>query len=104
MSSTFQWHSEGRLLINVVTGGESSEQRAFGDFLAKDARYERCGEYLEIIRRLWTEEEPVDFVGKHLRVENALLGRRPNPTPRRSTSADRRRLPVMWPPSTPTPT
>ncbi|TSD96984.1 LLM class flavin-dependent oxidoreductase [Gordonia rubripertincta] len=81
MSATFQWHSEGRLLINVVTGGESSEQRAFGDFLAKNARYERCGEYLEIIRRLWTQDEPVDFVGKHLRVENALLGRRPTPTP-----------------------
>lgn len=81
MAATFQWHSQGRLLVNVVTGGESSEQRAFGDFLAKNARYERCDEYLEIIRRLWTEKEPVDVVGKYLRVEGAQLGRRPDPTP-----------------------
>ena len=42
MSATYQWQSKGRLLLNVVTGGESSEQRAFGDFLSKEARYERC--------------------------------------------------------------
>ena len=99
MAATFQWHSQGRLLVNVVTGGESSEQRAFGDFLAKNARYERCDEYLEIIRRLWTEEEPVDVVGKYLRVEGVVPIRR-----RRSSSADRRRPPVTSPPSTPTPT
>ncbi|MDL9938466.1 LLM class flavin-dependent oxidoreductase [Gordonia sp. ABSL1-1] len=81
MATTFQYHSQGRLLVNVVTGGESSEQRAFGDFLAKNARYERCGEYLDIVRRLWTSDEPVDVVGKHLRVEGATLGRRPDPVP-----------------------
>jgi alkanesulfonate monooxygenase len=27
MSATFQWQSQGRLLLNVVTGGESAEQR-----------------------------------------------------------------------------
>ena len=39
MAATFQRHSGGRLLLNVVTGGESHEQRAYGDFLDKDDRY-----------------------------------------------------------------
>lgn len=43
MASTFQRRTGGRLLLNVVTGGESTEQRAYGDFLDKDARYARTG-------------------------------------------------------------
>ena len=35
MASTFQRLSRGRLLLNVVTGGEPAEQRAYGDFLSK---------------------------------------------------------------------
>ncbi len=81
MASTFQWQSKGRLLLNVVTGGESSEQRAFGDRLSKDARYERCGEFLDIIRRLWANDGPVDFTGNHLTVEGAQLARIPDPLP-----------------------
>jgi alkanesulfonate monooxygenase len=53
MAATFQRYSRGRLLLNVVTGGESAEQRAYGDFADKAARYERCGEFLDIVSRLW---------------------------------------------------
>lgn len=81
MAATFQWQSQGRLLLNVVTGGESTEQRAFGDFLTKEARYARCGEFLDIVRQLWTSDHPVTFTGKHLRVEQAALARRPEPLP-----------------------
>jgi alkanesulfonate monooxygenase len=81
MAATFQWQSEGRLLLNVVTGGESREQRAFGDYLTKDERYARCGEYLDVSRRLWTSDEPVSFDGEHVRLENAQLVRRPDPAP-----------------------
>src|SRR3954471_13292370 len=34
MAATFQRHSEGRLLLNVVVGGEQHEQQAYGDFLS----------------------------------------------------------------------
>jgi alkanesulfonate monooxygenase len=81
MATTFQWQSQGRLMLNVVTGGESSEQQAFGDFLPKEARYARCGEFLDIVRQLWTSEEPVTAVGEHLRVEQAVLARHPDPLP-----------------------
>ncbi len=80
MAATFQWHSGGRLLLNVVTGGDADEQRAYGDFLAKDDRYRRTGEFLEIVRRLW-EGETVDFAGEHLRVEGAAIPRLPDPPP-----------------------
>ncbi|MEV1175532.1 LLM class flavin-dependent oxidoreductase, partial [Nonomuraea sp. NPDC049784] len=80
MAATFQRHSRGRLLLNVVTGGESHEQRAYGDFLDKEARYARTDEFLHIVRALWRGES-VDFTGEHLRVEGARLNRVPDPVP-----------------------
>jgi len=80
MAATFQRHSGGRLLLNVVTGGESHEQRAYGDFLDKDARYARTGEFLHIVRELWTGRT-VNAAGPHLRVEGARLSRLPDPVP-----------------------
>jgi alkanesulfonate monooxygenase len=80
MASTFQRLSGNRLLLNVVTGGESAEQRAFGDFLDKDARYARCDEFLEVVRGLW-RGETVTHDGTHVHVENARLARLPDPVP-----------------------
>ncbi|HEY0279281.1 MAG TPA: LLM class flavin-dependent oxidoreductase [Solirubrobacterales bacterium] len=80
MAATFQWHSGGRLLLNVVTGGDAAEQRAFGDFLEKDQRYQRTAEFLEIVRRLWAGET-VDYDGRHLQVEGATIHRLPDPRP-----------------------
>ncbi|GGU86636.1 LLM class flavin-dependent oxidoreductase [Streptomyces bacillaris] len=80
MAATYQRQTGGRLLLNVVTGGESQEQRAYGDFLDKDARYARTGEFLEIVRQLW-DGRTVDLDGDHLRVEQARLTRLPDPVP-----------------------
>ncbi|WP_459549594.1 LLM class flavin-dependent oxidoreductase [Nocardia sp. X0981] len=81
MAGTFQRHSRGRLLLNVVTGGEAHEQRAFGDFLDKEQRYARTGEFLHIVRELWDSREPFTFEGEHLQVQNALLNNHPDPVP-----------------------
>ena len=80
MAGTFQNLSRGRLLLNVVIGGESHEQRAYGDFLDKEARYARADEFLHVVRSLWAGET-VDFRGEHLRVEGATLAQRPQPVP-----------------------
>lgn len=80
MAATFQRHSEGRLLLNVVVGGEPHEQRAYGDYLSKDERYARADEFLQIVRSLW-QGGPVDFVGRHLRVEAATIPHLPDPFP-----------------------
>ncbi|MFD7973859.1 LLM class flavin-dependent oxidoreductase [Streptomyces clavifer] len=80
MAATYQRQTGGRLLLNVVTGGESREQRAYGDFLDKDARYARTGEFLEIVRDLWGGRT-VNLKGEHLTVEDARLTRVPDPVP-----------------------
>ena len=80
MSATFQRHSGGRLLLNVVTGGEQAEQQAYGDFLGKAARYERCAEFLDIVTRLW-RGSTVSVAGRHLSVDGARLSRLPSPVP-----------------------
>ncbi|MEU3937461.1 LLM class flavin-dependent oxidoreductase [Streptomyces sp. NPDC029044] len=80
MAATFQRQTGGRLLLNVVTGGENKEQRAFGDFLDKDGRYRRTGEFLDVVRGLW-EGGAVDLHGEHVRVEDAALARVPDPVP-----------------------
>jgi alkanesulfonate monooxygenase len=71
-AATFQRVSGGRLLLNVVTGGDDAEQRRFGDHLSKEERYERCGEFLQIVRELWTGE-PVTFHGRHYTIDEARI-------------------------------
>jgi alkanesulfonate monooxygenase len=80
MAGTFQNLTGGRLLLNVVVGGESHEQRMYGDFLDKDERYARCDEFLHIVRSLWSGEQ-VTFHGRHLSVEDAVLAQIPDPVP-----------------------
>lgn len=80
MAATFARHAPGRLLLNVVVGGEAHEQRAFGDHLDKDARYARADEFLDVVRRLWAGET-VSVNGEHIQVENASLATLPNPVP-----------------------
>lgn len=80
MAATFARHAPGRILLNVVVGGESHEQRAFGDHLDKDERYRRADEFLEVVRRLWAGET-VTLHGRHIRVEDAALPTLPDPVP-----------------------
>jgi alkanesulfonate monooxygenase len=80
MAATFARHAPGRILLNVVVGGEAHEQRSFGDYLDKDARYERCDEFLDVVRRLWAGET-VTKDGKYISVDEAALALPPNPIP-----------------------
>ena len=80
MASTFQRVSGGRVALNVVTGGEESEQRRFGDWLSHDERYERTDEFLSILRGAWSGD-PYDFEGRHYRVEGATVLAPPEPVP-----------------------
>jgi alkanesulfonate monooxygenase len=80
MAATYQRISGGRLLLNVVTGGQADEQRRFGDYLSHDERYARTAEFLSIVRGAWSGE-PYDFTGEHYRVEGATVMRPPEPRP-----------------------
>ncbi|MBX6384382.1 MAG: LLM class flavin-dependent oxidoreductase [Microbispora sp.] len=79
MAATHQRISGGRLLLNVVTGGESAEQRRFGDHLGKDERYARTDEFLSIVRGAWSG--PFDFKGKYYEVGGATVAEPPDPVP-----------------------
>jgi alkanesulfonate monooxygenase len=79
-AATFQRLSEGRVLLNVVTGGSAVEQRRFGDHLDHDRRYDRCDEFLTVLRGAWTGR-PFDFAGDHYTVEGALAAPAPDPQP-----------------------
>jgi alkanesulfonate monooxygenase len=66
---------QGRLLINIVTGKD--DHRAYGDFEEENAdRYARTREFMQIVRRLWTEED-VTFDGRFFRVEHSTCLPRP---------------------------
>lgn len=80
MAATFATHAPGRLLLNVVTGGEAHEQRAYGDHLSKDERYARCDEFLSVVRRLWAGET-VTHKGTYLDIDAAHLPTLPDPVP-----------------------
>lgn len=70
-AQSFQQISGGRLRINIVTGGDPTEQRAYGDFLDHGARYARTREFLEVLRRSWAGT-PFDYAGAHYRVDRGL--------------------------------
>ncbi|AIJ22841.1 alkanesulfonate monooxygenase [Amycolatopsis methanolica 239] len=80
MAATYQRISGGRLLLNIVTGGDSIEQKRFGDFHDHDQRYARTDEFLTIARGVWSGE-PFDFTGEHLSVEGATVLAPPDPVP-----------------------
>jgi alkanesulfonate monooxygenase len=80
MAATYQRLSRGRLLLNVVTGGQAEEQRRFGDHLSHDERYTRTAEFLAIVRGAWTGE-PFDFDGEYYQVTGATVMRPPEPVP-----------------------
>ena len=80
MAATYQRLSGGRLLLNVVTGGQAEDQRRFGDHLSHDERYARTGEFLAIVRGAWSGE-PFDFTGEHYQVTGATVMRPPDPVP-----------------------
>ncbi|WP_298445727.1 LLM class flavin-dependent oxidoreductase [Gordonia sp. (in: high G+C Gram-positive bacteria)] len=80
MAATFSRHAPGRILLNVVTGGEPAEQRAYGDHLDKAARYRRTDEFLTVVRGLW-RGDTVTHHGEFLTVDDAHLATLPLPTP-----------------------
>jgi alkanesulfonate monooxygenase len=72
MAATLDRFSDGRLLINVVTGGDPVELKGDGLFLDHAARYEITAEFLRVWRRLMAGET-VGHEGRHLRVEAGQL-------------------------------
>lgn len=77
-ATTIDHISRGRFSLNVVTGWYRPEIEMFGaPQMSHDDRYDCAAEWLEIIKRLWTEDGEVDFEGRYYRVRGAVLAPKP---------------------------
>ncbi|RAS11240.1 FMNH2-dependent alkanesulfonate monooxygenase [Cupriavidus alkaliphilus] len=76
MAATFDRISNGRLLINLVTGGDRAELEGDGLFLDHAERYEASAEFLRIWRQVLAashDGDKVDYEGSHLSVKGATV-------------------------------
>ncbi|HEX7866076.1 MAG TPA: FMNH2-dependent alkanesulfonate monooxygenase [Variovorax sp.] len=76
MAATFDRLSGGRLLVNLVTGGDQAELEGDGVYLDHASRYEQSAEFIRIWREIIArshEGQAFDYEGKHLSVKGAKL-------------------------------
>lgn len=76
MAATFDRLSEGRLLVNLVTGGDQTELEGDGVWLDHAERYEASAEFIRVWREIIARShrgEAYDFEGKHVHVKGAKL-------------------------------
>jgi alkanesulfonate monooxygenase len=76
MAATFDRLSGGRLLVNLVTGGDPEELEGDGLFLPHSERYQLSREFLHIYRDLLAKShdgDSVDYQGRHLSVKGGKV-------------------------------
>ena len=76
MAATLDRLSGGRLLVNLVTGGDAEELAGDGQFLSHAERYEESAEFIRIWREVIARShdgQSFDYDGKHLQVKGAKL-------------------------------
>lgn len=76
MAASFDRLSGGRLLINLVTGGDRAELEGDGVFLDHAERYEQSAEFIRIWREILErshEGGTLDYEGEHISVKGAKL-------------------------------
>lgn len=67
--ATLDQLTDGRAVVHLISGGSDAEQARQGDYLPKDRRYARTSEFIDLLRRAWTETEPFDHDGEFYRFE-----------------------------------
>ncbi len=104
MTATLDRISNGRLLINVVTGGDPVEARGDGIFLPHDARYAVTDEFLTSTGACCARDGDASRASTCASRTAACCSRPCRSPTRRSTSAARPRPACGSPASTSTPT
>ncbi|MBB5159411.1 LLM class flavin-dependent oxidoreductase [Saccharopolyspora phatthalungensis] len=70
-AATLDHLTQGRVLINIVSGKDNLS--AYGDSEGNQAdRYARTKEFIQIVRKLWTEEN-VTYSGEHFSVTDSTV-------------------------------
>jgi len=80
--ATLDQFTDGRIAVHIITGGNDAEQRRDGDYLAKDERYDRTDEYLDIVKQTWTSDAPFSYQGRYYQVEDSYAQVRSPQQPR----------------------
>lgn len=79
--ATLDHFSGGRLAVHIISGGDDADQNKDGDFLAHDERYARTDEYVEVLRRIWTADKPVDHQGRYYAFRRSFSDVKPRQKP-----------------------
>jgi alkanesulfonate monooxygenase len=70
--ATLDQMTGGRAAMHVITGGDDADMFRDGDVSTKDERYARTDEYVDILKRIWTEPgATVDHEGRFYRFKGA---------------------------------
>ncbi len=85
MAATLDRFSNGRIDVNIVTGGSPHELGQDGDFLDHDTRYARTADFMEVWQRLW-QAKSLDYEGSYYSVKDATL----------IPSSRQRRIPIYF--------
>lgn len=80
--ATLDQFSRGRVALHTISGGSDAEQRRDGDHVDKQGRYRRSREFLQIVKRAWTETEPFSYDGEFYALEDFVSHVRPHQQPR----------------------
>jgi dimethylsulfone monooxygenase len=81
LGATADHLSNGRFAVNVVSGWFKGEFTALGEhWLEHDERYRRSAEFLQVLRKLWTEDN-VEFAGDFYRIRDFTLKPKPQVVP-----------------------
>jgi alkanesulfonate monooxygenase len=75
--ATLDHFSKGRIAVHIISGGDDADQRRDGDYLDHDQRYARTAEYLDIIKRIWSSDDPIDHEGPNYRFTQAFSAVKP---------------------------
>ena len=75
--ATLDQFTGGRLAVHIISGASETEQRKDGDYADKQERYRRTDEYLDVVKRIWSADEPVDHDGEFYRFAGARSDVRP---------------------------
>lgn len=70
--------SNGRFGFNLVCGWFQPEYEMFGTEMPEhDKRYAYAAEWLEIVKRMWTSDEPFDFDGEFFQLKQVQMNPKP---------------------------
>jgi FMNH2-dependent dimethyl sulfone monooxygenase len=83
MGATLDAFSEGRWGWNVVTGFGDAEARLFGEpsLVPHDERYAMAGEFVEIVKKFWSEDDAFEVFGQYYTASGRLKQPRPAQLP-----------------------